>query len=149
MSAIGSSTSTQPPSSTNAFSALSSEDFIEIMVNELSHQDPLAPNDSKAILDQIASIRSIESDLSLKNSLESLVKQDSFVAAGSLIGRFAKGLTDQGDTVEGLVLSVSNTRKGAVLNLHNGYSMKMENVIEVVHEAAATLGDGATQGRPA
>ena len=43
------------------FNELASEDFIQIIFTELTNQDPLAPNDTSALLDQLNSIRSIES----------------------------------------------------------------------------------------
>ena len=39
---------------TSQFSSMSSEDFIQIMFTELTNQDPFDPNDSAALLDQIA-----------------------------------------------------------------------------------------------
>lgn len=132
MSAINSAgSSSSPASATNAFNKLSSEDFVKIMLTELSNQDPLAPNDSKAILEQISSIRSIESDLSLKTALESLVKQSQFSSAGGLIGKGVTGRLSDGAIVEGLVLSVANGREGPAVNLSGGWQVKMTDVIEI------------------
>jgi len=47
--------------SSNRFSELKSEDFIRIIFTELANQDPLQPNDTGALLDQLNSIRDIES----------------------------------------------------------------------------------------
>lgn len=132
MSAIPSATSAAPPSATNAFNSISSEDFIRIMFSELTNQDPLAPNDTKAVLDQISSIRSIESDLKLSAKLESLVSQNELASAGTLIGKFVTGLNGEGRRVGDLVLSVSSTRDGAVLNLANGASLAMSRVEEII-----------------
>lgn len=132
MSAIDTNgSSANPISTTNAFNKLSSEDFVKIMLSELSHQDPLAPNDSKAILEQISSIRSIESDLSLKSALESLVQQSQFSSAGGLIGKGVTGRLSDGAVVEGLVLSVANGRDGPAVNLTGGWQVKMDDVIEI------------------
>ena len=56
----------------NGFNALSSEDFIKIIFTELANQDPFQPNDSSALLEQLNSIRSIESDTKLIDKLEDL-----------------------------------------------------------------------------
>ena len=132
MSAIDTNgSSANPVSTTNAFNKLSSEDFVQIMLSELANQDPLAPNDSKAILEQISSIRSIESDLSLKGALEGLVQQSQFSSAGGLIGKGVMGKLSDGATVEGLVLSVSNGRDGPAVNLSGGWQVKMSDVLEI------------------
>ena len=110
------------------FNSLSSEDFIKILTNELSRQDPLAPNDSKAILEQISSIRSIESNLSLKSSLESLVSQNQFATAGGLIGKYVQGLDGEAKQVSGIVKSVANTKNGASLLLDTGSAVLMKQL---------------------
>ena len=47
----------------SGFGALDSEEFLNIMFTELQNQDPFEPNDSSALLEQLNSIRSIESDM--------------------------------------------------------------------------------------
>lgn len=132
MSAISSVSAANPPSSTNAFNQLSSEDFIRIMFSELTNQDPLAPNDTKAVLDQISSIRAIESDLKLTDKLDALVAQNELASAGTLIGKLVSGRSELGDPVGDLVLSVTSTREGALLNLASGAQINMKNVEEIV-----------------
>lgn len=143
MSAIPGVSTQNPPSAGQGFNALTSEDFVRIMTSELANQDPLAPNDSKAILDQISSIRSIESNLALKKSLESLVKQNEFAAAGGLIGREVVGVDDEGTPVRGEVRSVANTSEGAVLNLEQGLSIRMKNLLQILSGDAQDAASGA------
>ena len=71
----------------NRFNEMSSEDFIRIIFTELSNQDPFEPNDSGALLEQLNSIRSIESDLQLVDQLQSLVFENQLGAAAGLIGQ--------------------------------------------------------------
>ncbi len=75
------------------FSEMKTEDFIRIIFTELSNQDPFSPNDSGALLDQLNSIRSIESDIELVSRLDALVFQNQLGAAANLIGKFVDGLT--------------------------------------------------------
>lgn len=132
MSAISSLSNASPPSSTNGFNSITSEDFVRIMFSELANQDPLSPSDSKAVLDQVSSIRSIESNLKLSKKLDALVSQNELASAGTLIGKFVSGLTDEGSRVGDLVLSVSATRDGATLNLASGDRVRMSRVEEIV-----------------
>lgn len=152
MSAISSATPTSANASSepaNGFDSISSEDFIRIMFSELTNQDPLAPNDTQAILDQISSIRSIESDVGLADQLESLVSQNQLASAGTLIGKFVSGLTDAGDRTGDLVLSVSATRNGAVLNLVNGARINMSRVEEIIDPNLIGAIDAASNGTAA
>lgn len=119
----------------NAFEKFSSQDFLKIMFAELSKQDPLQPNDSKALLDQIGQIRSIESDLQLTRKLEDMARQNQVTVAGSLLGKFAQGKTTSGVTVSGFVDSVTTTKDGVVLNLSSGFSVAMDKLERIIDPA--------------
>ncbi|MCA9275495.1 MAG: hypothetical protein KDA29_05675 [Phycisphaerales bacterium] len=127
---IGSSSSAN--SSTDAFSALSSGEFLRIIFTELTNQDPLAPNDTQSMLNQLSTLRSIESDTQVVDSLSRLVNQSEFAAASSLIGSLVSGITLDNRRVADLVVSVSNTQDGPVLNLFDGSRMFFHNVDEIV-----------------
>ncbi|HIB68456.1 MAG TPA: hypothetical protein EYO33_26020, partial [Phycisphaerales bacterium] len=64
--------------STDAFSALTSGEFLQIIFTELQNQDPLEPNDTSTMLDQLSTLRAIESDTQMVDSLSSLVNQTEF-----------------------------------------------------------------------
>lgn len=112
----------------NAFSELTSEEFVKIMFTELSNQDPLKPNDSTQMLEQLSSLRSIQSDIELGNKLESIVTQNQLSTAGSLIGKYVSGLTEGGSRVVGEVVAVARTSDGPVLRLSNNYVLPFRNV---------------------
>lgn len=133
MSSIGSiGSSSNPTNSADAFSALTSGEFLQIIFTELQNQDPLEPNDTSAMLDQLATLRSIESDTQMVDSLSSLVSQTEFAAASSLIGSLVSGISLDNRRVADLVVSVSNTPDGPVLNLFDGSRMFFGNVDEIV-----------------
>ena len=115
----------------NAFSGLNSEEFIKIMFTELSNQDPMQPNDSKDLLDQLSSLRSIQSDMDLGNRLSALVTQNELSAASGLIGRQISGLDENFNRVQGVVASVSRTEFGAVLTLRTGSRVPMSYMDQV------------------
>ncbi|HCT45497.1 MAG TPA: hypothetical protein DF699_09810, partial [Phycisphaerales bacterium] len=133
MSAIDSLGSlSNPTSSTDAFSALSSGEFLEIIFTELTNQDPLEPNDTQSMLNQLSTLRSIESDTQMVDSLSQLVTQSEFAAASSLIGSLVSGISLDNRRVADLVVSVSMTQDGPVLNLFDGSRMFFNNVDEIV-----------------
>ena len=70
----------------DAFGALGSEEFLKIILTELTSQDPLSPNDTSALLDQISTIRSIESDIALGDRLDAIVTENQLTSAAGMIG---------------------------------------------------------------
>ncbi len=126
----------------SGFSAVGSDEFLEVLFTELANQDPLAPSDTSEILNQLSTIRSIESDITLTDKLEALVNQNQTASASGLIGKVVFGRNSSGAEVEDLVVSVSVTREGPVLNLLDGQRIPMENVEEFFDPALFTRGDG-------
>ncbi|HYE02697.1 MAG TPA: flagellar hook capping FlgD N-terminal domain-containing protein [Phycisphaerales bacterium] len=122
----------EPRAAGSAFAELSSEQFVKIMFTELSKQDPLKPNDSAALLEQMASLRSIQSDVELSQRLDALVTQNQLAAASNLLGMLVAGLTEQGLRAEGLVVSVSRTPDGPVVNLDNGHRLPFATIDEML-----------------
>jgi len=133
MSAIpGLGSTSNPTNSADAFNALTSGQFLQIIFTELTNQDPLAPNDTQSMLNQLSTLRSIESDTQMVSSLARLVRQSEFAAASSLIGSLVSGVTLDNRRVADLVVSVSMTQEGPVLNLFDGSRMFFSNVDEIV-----------------
>jgi len=132
MSAISDFSTTNPASSTDdAFNTLSSAEFLQIIFTELQNQDPLEPQDSQAMLNQLSSLRSIESDTKMVDSLQSLVAQNEFAAASQLIGSLVSGITLDNQRTADMVISVSQTSEGPVLNLFGGSRMFFDQVDEI------------------
>ena len=119
-------------SGTDAFAALTSGEFLQIIFTELQNQDPLAPNDTSAMLDQLSTLRTIESDTQMVKSLERMVSQSELAAASQMIGSLVSGITLDNRRVSDLVISVSMTQDGPVLNMFDGSRMFFRNVDEIV-----------------
>ncbi|MBX3386099.1 MAG: hypothetical protein KF768_05985 [Phycisphaeraceae bacterium] len=141
----GSSAGTSGP---NRFGDLSSEQFLKIIFTELQRQDPLQPNDSSKLLEQLSSIRSIQSDLELSSRLEALVGQNQLATAGSLIGKRIIGLDENFLRISGTVVGVNKTRDGAVLRLDNGFRVPFANVEQMLGEAPPSNSAPSTPTTP-
>lgn len=124
----------------NAFAEMSSADFINIMVTELAQQDPFEPNDSAAILDQLSSLRNIESQTNLNDQLQAMVSQNAISSASGLIGQQVSGLTSSNQTVSGIVRSLIIENGEPILKLDDGTRLEASRVTDV-----ANLGDFDTQ----
>ena len=117
------------------FSSMSSADFIRIMFTELANQDPFQPSDSSALLDQMNSIRSIESNIDLMDRLDTLVFENKLSSAANLIGKTVQGLSDQGLRVAGTVNTVLRQGDDVTLQLNTGWRLSIDD-IELIHEPA-------------
>ena len=111
------------------FGALDSDEFTQIILTELANQDPLEPNDTGALLEQLSTIRSIESDTQLNETLSSLVDRSDFTAAASLIGSQVT-TTDDGITLREVV-SVTQNRDGVSVTLNDGAFIPMSSITSV------------------
>lgn len=148
MSAINASAaSALPAQNADRMSDISSDEFMSIILTELSNQDPLEPNDTNALLEQLSSIRSIESDEQLASELGRLVGQNELSSASTMIGKIVSGIDENNSRVADFVSSVSRTEDGAILNLRNGARVPMDRVDEVVTEQEL-LGTGSTGATP-
>lgn len=125
---ISSLTGTNSTADANRFASLSSEEFIRVLTTELKNQDPFQPNDSAALLEQLSSIRNIESQSVLQEKIESLVLQNQIASASGMIGKVVQGLTDDSRNVVGVVDTVQVAGDRVVLSLHNGERLAMTRV---------------------
>lgn len=93
---------------------LENEDFITLMLTELSMQDPTEPVDSSSMLDDQLSLQTLETNISLTESMESLsasFEQSNLSSSASLIGNVIENgeLNDSGDSKQYKVSSVEGS----------------------------------------
>jgi len=114
-------------------------DFLKLIIAELQNQDPLDPVKNKDMLAQISQIREIGATDQLSTTLSGLSSRQEFSSASALIGKKVRGLSDDLESVEGLVTRVSV--KEGIPRLHVGdKSLTINNVSDVV------ASDGDLQG---
>jgi flagellar basal-body rod modification protein FlgD len=126
------------PAAQRGFGALDADEFTRIILTELSNQDPLEPNDTSALLDQLSTIRSIESDTQLNTTLGRLVDRSDFTAAAGLIG-FGVQTSAGGDLTQ-TVTSVSQTSEGVSVTLDDGTSVPLSSVLRVLGPTPTEVG---------
>ena len=132
-------------SDSNPFAEVSSEEWLNIILEELSNQDPFEPNDTSATLEQLNSLRSIESDLELQDQLQALVLQNSIGQAGALIGLEVEGLSNTGLNTTGIVNSVRVVDGESVLQLESGSTIDFANVTNIANSPTAASNDASAE----
>jgi flagellar basal-body rod modification protein FlgD len=82
-------------------------EFLKLMVTELSNQDPLNPMDNTQLMEQIGQLRSISATTQLSDTLTAVSTGQSLATATSLIGKKVDALDDDGNVVQGAVDKVT------------------------------------------
>jgi flagellar basal-body rod modification protein FlgD len=113
------------------------DQFLQLMVSELTHQDPLNPMDNTQLVQQIGELRSIAASDQLTSTLQALQTQQSLTTASSLIGKQVKALSTDNENISGKVTSVSvevdpddNTKRTYKVKIGD-QSIDLKNVREV------------------
>ena len=119
---------------------------MKIIFTELQSQDPFKPNDSSAMLQQLNSIRSIESDVALTDNMKTIVFQNQLSSAGGLIGKRIAGLNADSQRVGGVVKSVARSDNEVALVLDTGWTIPMNNVEYIDDGGASGSGTGTGSG---
>lgn len=94
--------------------AVSREQFLQILVTELTSQDPLEPLDNSEFMQQLVGLQSLEQTAALTDSLRSFERFMSMSTAANMIGKTVKG-TVNGSTVQGVVSKVVSDQDGVQL----------------------------------
>ena len=111
--------------------ALAPSDFINLMVTQLEHQDPLQPTSSSELLSQMSQIGQLQASTSLQTSLQGMTLQNSISSASSMIGKTVQGLDVNNNPITGLVNSVKVKSDGVSLELDNGQTLDLARVTQI------------------
>ena len=111
--------------------------FLKLMISELTNQDPLNPMDNTQLVQQIGELRSIAASDQLTGTLQSLQTQQSLTTASSLIGKRVSAISTDNENVTGTVSSVSvevdpeNSAKRTYKDKIGSQTIDLQNVRQV------------------
>ncbi len=105
--------------STDAINDIDVSTFLKLMITELQQQDPLNPLDNKDMLDQIAQIRAVSASDKLSQTLDSVLLGQNIASATNLIGADVSALTDDGQSVSGIVSRIAIDHGAPKLHIEN------------------------------
>ncbi len=113
------------------------DEFLKLMITELTNQDPLNPMDNAQLVEQIGQIRSISATTKLSDTLDTVLTGQSLSTASSLIGKRVTALNDQNENVAGVVDRISvevddNDSSKRTFRVHIGNDrVDLKNVREI------------------
>lgn len=117
-------------SSTQSRNQLSREDFMGILISEMTNQDPMEPLDNQEFLAQLVQLENLEATSALTASIESLAVMQQLSAASSLIGRTVTVLDGENGLLTGVVEKVS-VQGGQSYLMVDGRRFGMDTVSEI------------------
>ena len=138
LSGTPSGTQLAPKTGTTGMNALNSQDFINMMITQLEHQDPLQPTSSDQLLSQMSQIGQMQSSSQLQTTLSGLTQQNQIGAASALIGKTVQGTDSNQNSLSGIVTSVQVASTGVSLSLDNGHTLPLSGVTNISPGPATT-----------
>jgi flagellar basal-body rod modification protein FlgD len=113
-------------------SEISSTDFLTLMIEELSNQDPLDPVSNQDLLNQVAQIKNMETLSNLDDTLGYMTYQQQLATASTLIGRKVSGVSSDGANVSGVVVKLTGSEtEGVTLTTEEGDIIPVSTITEI------------------
>ena len=134
LTGTSSSTGTMNAKGATDRASVSREQFLKILVTELTSQNPLDPIDNTQFLSQLVGLQSLEQTAALTDSLTTFQQFMQMSSGSSLIGKTVKGINAAGEPVQGKVSKVV-LEKGQVELLVGGKKLPMSGVSEILPDA--------------
>jgi flagellar basal-body rod modification protein FlgD len=104
------------------------EDFLKILLTQLTYQDPLKPMDNQEFMAQMAQFTSLEQTQQLNEKMSTLISNQAALQSVGLIGRIVDITTATGASVTGNVTSLSLTGEAPSLTVTTTSGVTMANV---------------------
>ena len=93
-------------STATAASGIGLQDFLKILITQLSFQDPLKPMDNQAFMAQMAQFTALEQAQQLNSKMDALLTTQASLQSVGLIGRTVD-VTTATATLSGMVVALS------------------------------------------
>ena len=107
------------------------EDFLKLLVAQLTSQDPLDPVDNGEFMRQIVALQTVEQTEALTETLRSFERFQQFASGSALIGRDISGLDDAGQAVSGAVARVALENGRVFAVLADGTRVAVDTLTEI------------------
>ena len=130
VAASGTQTAAETSKATSSSSSLGKDDFLKLLVAQLTHQDPLEPLKDQEFIAQMAQFSSLEQQTNMAKGIETLAKL-SMTSAVGYVGRTVGYTGDDGSPKAGMVKYVEFTDGQVVLKLEDGTSLSLDKVEQV------------------
>lgn len=109
-------------------SNLGMQDFLKVLLTQLTYQDPLKPVDNQQFMAQMAQFTNLEQTQQLNTKIETLITNQAALQSVGLIGRTVDISTSTGDTVSGKVSALSLAGDAPLLTVLTTAGATLSNI---------------------
>jgi flagellar basal-body rod modification protein FlgD len=109
---------------------LNQQDFLNLLVAQLSSQDPLNPISNTDFVAQMAQFSNLQTSQGIEAGVSNLTAQQQFLQANSLLGENVALQTSSGTAAQGVVTSVQ-MQAGTPQIVVNGQTYGLSQVVAV------------------
>ena len=120
----------------SASASLSREDFMNILLAEMSHQDPMNPVGNQEFLSQLTQLETLEATNQLTAGIETLVAIQRLASAGALIGLTVRASGADGQEIVGTVDKVILQGNEVAVSV-NGGRISLSSIEEIWRDGEA------------
>ena len=96
--------------------SLTQQDFLKVLLTQLTYQDPMKPMDNQQFMAQLAQFTTLQQTQQLNTNMETLIGNQSALQSVGLIGRTVD-ITSSSGTVTGSVTALSLSGTSPVITL--------------------------------
>src|SRR5260221_604566 len=84
------------------FAALTSQDFLKMLITELKNQDPTQPVSNTELLQQLSQMQALQSNVELKSTLDTFASNQQISSGASFLGKVVSGTDSKNNPVSGV-----------------------------------------------
>ncbi|AVS67161.1 MULTISPECIES: flagellar hook assembly protein FlgD [Comamonadaceae] len=107
--------------------ALGQEDFMKILLTQLTYQDPMKPMDNQQFMAQMAQFTSLEQTQQLNSKIATLIGNQAALQSVGLIGRTVDVSSTSG-TLTGTVVSLSLSGESPLITLRTSAGSTLQDI---------------------
>lgn len=107
--------------------SLNQEDFLKILLTQLTYQDPMKPVDNQQFMAQMAQFTSLEQTQQLNDKIAVLISNQAALQSVGLIGRTVD-ITANGSTVTGSVTALSLAGESPLITVKTAAGATLANI---------------------
>lgn len=113
--------------------AMNADEFMQILLAQMTHQNPLEPMDNAEMTTQFSQLNSLQELREIHTSMDALAASNQVIYLSSLIGKTVKVNRTDGKPLEGVVEEVFTEKDNPQL-LVGTEKVSLEDVIDVKAE---------------
>jgi len=141
ISSITNTTATNSATPTDAFTSaasqtLSEQDFLNLLVTQMTSQDPMNPMTNQDMLSQMVQFSTLQGNTTMQSTLAGMQSGQAFSEANSMIGQQVNLQVDKSTTAQGVVSGV-DLSSGTPQIVVNGQSYDLSQVLTISPAATA------------